>query len=74
MNEAVTTGEAIAALLGLILLIWLIRRNNRPRRDPRTGKTLPSSSCTLPPTGWYCTRTPGHEGPCAAHPAEKFAP
>lgn len=24
--------------------------------------------CTLPPAGWYCTREPGHEGPCAAWP------
>ena len=26
--------------------------------------------CTLPPPGWYCTREPGHEGPCAALPTE----
>lgn len=24
--------------------------------------------CTVPPLGWYCTREPGHDGPCAAHP------
>lgn len=24
--------------------------------------------CALPPAGWYCTRAPGHDGPCAAHP------
>ena len=24
--------------------------------------------CQLPPVGWYCTRKPGHDGPCAAHP------
>lgn len=29
-----------------------------------------SDSCTVPPAGWFCTRTPGHEGPCAAHPLE----
>lgn len=28
----------------------------------------PAPVCPLPPTGWYCTRPPGHEGPCAAHP------
>lgn len=28
------------------------------------------AACTIPPAGWYCTRTPGHEGPCAAHPVE----
>jgi hypothetical protein len=25
--------------------------------------------CDVPPVGWYCTRAPGHDGPCAAHPA-----
>lgn len=25
------------------------------------------ASCTIPPEGWFCTRTAGHEGPCAAH-------
>jgi hypothetical protein len=24
------------------------------------------SACTQPPPGWRCTRTPGHDGPCAA--------
>lgn len=24
--------------------------------------------CTRPSVGWYCTREPGHGGPCAAHP------
>jgi hypothetical protein len=22
--------------------------------------------CDMPPAGWECSRTPGHEGPCAA--------
>jgi hypothetical protein len=26
--------------------------------------------CRVPPPGWYCTRTPGHDGPCAALPNE----
>lgn len=26
----------------------------------------PPMKCELPPDGWYCTRMPGHEGPCAA--------
>lgn len=26
----------------------------------------PPAKCELPPDGWYCTRMPGHEGPCAA--------
>lgn len=31
----------------------------------------PSTSalvCQLPPRGWWCTRQPGHPGPCAALP------
>lgn len=24
--------------------------------------------CKVPPEGWYCTREPGHDGPCAAYP------
>lgn len=30
-----------------------------------------AGECRLPPAGWHCTRTPGHEGPCAAHPAQQ---
>lgn len=26
------------------------------------------TKCTVPPEGWYCTRTAGHDGPCAALP------
>lgn len=26
----------------------------------------PDLGCTLPPEGWYCSRAPGHDGPCAA--------
>lgn len=22
--------------------------------------------CATPPVGWWCSRSPGHEGPCAA--------
>jgi hypothetical protein len=24
--------------------------------------------CDVPPPGWYCTRTKGHDGPCASWP------
>jgi hypothetical protein len=24
--------------------------------------------CTLPPPGWWCSREPGHDNPCAARP------
>lgn len=25
----------------------------------------PWLGCTVPPTGWWCSRTAGHDGPCA---------
>jgi hypothetical protein len=31
------------------------------------------AACTVPPDGWYCTRTPEHDGPCAASPAPQQA-
>lgn len=27
-----------------------------------------SRNCDRAPTGWWCSRAPGHDGPCAAHP------
>ena len=24
--------------------------------------------CNRPPDGWWCSRKPGHDGPCAARP------
>lgn len=33
-----------------------------------------AGECRLPRAGWHCTRTPGHEGPCAAEPAQTAAP
>lgn len=26
------------------------------------------TKCSNPPAGWYCSREPGHHGPCAASP------
>jgi hypothetical protein len=26
----------------------------------------PWQGCEVPPDGWWCSREPGHEGPCAA--------
>ena len=37
-----------------------------------TAATKPTA-CALPPTGWTCTRAPGHEGPCAAVATEVCA-
>lgn len=31
----------------------------------------PRGACIVPPEGWTCSRDPGHEGPCAASPAER---
>lgn len=36
----------------------------------RAAQAQPADACTVPPPGWYCTRAAGHEGPCAAHPAD----
>lgn len=30
------------------------------------------SHCELPPTGWICTRSAGHDGPCAAYNSESI--
>ena len=30
--------------------------------------------CARPPTGWECTREPGHDGPCAAIPVVDTKP
>jgi len=29
-------------------------------------RLLTGQGCELPPEGWWCSREPGHEGPCAA--------
>jgi hypothetical protein len=29
---------------------------------------MTGDKCTRPPEGWYCTRRPDHDGPCAALP------
>lgn len=38
-----------------------------------TGLLALPSRCLVPPTGWTCSREPGHDGPCAASPACTFA-
>lgn len=32
---------------------------------------MPDERCRVPPVGWTCTRTPGHEGPCATVPVDE---
>jgi hypothetical protein len=34
----------------------------------REGSMPPDQWCKVPPPGWWCSRDPGHEGPCAARP------
>ena len=29
----------------------------------------PNGTCTVPPSGWWCSRKAGHPGPCAAREA-----
>lgn len=31
-------------------------------------RAYPDRGCELPPPNWYCTRSAGHPGPCAALP------
>lgn len=40
--------------------------SNGAEHIPETAKWL---GCTVPPEGWWCSREPGHDGPCAARPA-----
>ena len=46
--------------------------NNTPSFDmgTRVQKTVVDLGCKFPPIGWYCTREPGHEPPCAAWPKD----
>lgn len=37
-------------------------------RDPATADVGRGQGCDVPPPGWWCSRAPGHEGPCAACP------
>jgi hypothetical protein len=53
MPDAEWSGPLTAAEQELIDAAWLKHRDAQP--------------CIRPPQGWFCTRTPGHEGPCAAH-------
>ena len=39
-----------------------------PEYVPGLGDRDTTSRCCVPPPGWKCTQTPGHDGPCAAWP------
>jgi len=34
----------------------------------REPKPQDAGVCSVAPAGWWCSREPGHDGPCAAHP------
>lgn len=55
---------------GFPYIFWEIRvarPNIAVRRPPRNQPPR----CEVPPPGWWCSRDPGHDGPCAAHPVEQ---
>jgi hypothetical protein len=37
---------------------------------PVKGIRSTDKGCPLPPNDWWCSREPGHEGPCAAYPKQ----
>jgi hypothetical protein len=43
---------------------------NASQVDPSMALPSKPTVCILPPAGWYCTRAPGHDGPCAALPVQ----
>ena len=62
-NAAFIASANPAAVLALIALA---------RRAQPEGEA-PQAGCTVPPEGWYCTRAPRHDGPCAARPIAQQA-
>ena len=66
----------MVALGGLI--VWMIYAASwvsyRRRSEIVTGDDCEEPrGCAVPPVGWKCTRTPGHDGPCAAIPDDDRA-
>lgn len=35
------------------------------------ARSHPDLGCDMAPAGWYCSREPGHDGPCAARPVTR---
>lgn len=66
--EGEANGRWIAAAnpAAVLALIALARR-----AQPASEAT--QTACTVPPEGWYCTRAPGYDGPCAAWPVAQQA-
>lgn len=50
--------------------VWLEQDREKLRQAMAArGSQPPDLGCQQPPDGWYCSREPGHEGPCAAYPS-----
>ncbi len=47
-----------------------IRKFNLGEPSVITEMVHSAARCDRPPVGWTCSRSPGHDGPCAAAPAE----
>ena len=69
--------ELLEAADGFEAAVWhealraAIHHNGPPDRVAAREKLLRRAGlrhleCTLPPSGWRCTRAVGHDGPCAA--------
>lgn len=46
---------------------FAIAAHPHPVQDGMREKVA-DQGCRVPPEGWWCSREPGHEGPCAARP------
>jgi hypothetical protein len=56
--SAMTSGEPFRPM-------WVV---NPADRNARLKENYVIEVCQVPPKGWKCSRTPGHDGPCAASP------
>ncbi len=73
MATSVTVdSEDLANILACAESFGLNRLKRRSASWQRLSEALNSvgvptdQGCEKPPVGWYCSRKPGHEGPCAA--------
>lgn len=66
----------MAVLFLMALGAWLFPRECHGGSSNSSGrcKPTPPRLCTKARLGWYCTRTAGHEGPCAARYSGRMVP
>lgn len=67
------TGFAIVVAFEVVLwrCAWHVGFNEAVRRWTEAGQPRRINlGCALPPKGWFCSRVPGHDGPCAALPTD----